>query len=108
MGKGVAGRLPRAEVARASGIRAVGVILRGAMIRPRFRCPLCGRRVRAGGHITSRFASASTSDPPVRVQICAACAADIDQIQKVYDVMLEYQRALKASVEPILSQRLRP
>jgi hypothetical protein len=44
----------------------------------------------------------------VRVQICAACAADIDQIQKVYDVMLEYHRALKASVEPILSQRLRP
>ena len=59
------------------------------------------------GQITSRFASASTSDPPVRVQICAACAADIDQIQKVYDVLLEYQRALKASVALILSQRFR-
>jgi hypothetical protein len=53
--------------------------------------------------ITSRFASASTGEPPVRVQICAACAADIDQIQRVYDVTLDYQRALKASVEAILS-----
>ena len=55
--------------------------------------------------------AASPALPPAirqcAFQICVACAADIDQIQKVYDVMLEYQRALKASVDVILSHHLR-
>ena len=59
------------------------------------------------GQITSRFASASTGDPPVRVQICAACAADIDHIQNLYDAMREYQRASQASLEALLSQHSR-
>lgn len=78
------------------------------MIHPRFHCPECGRRVRKAGQITSRLASTSASSPPAPVQICVACASEIDGIQKLYEAMLEYQRALQASVEPILSQRLRP